>query len=104
MQVGFAIVIIKVIMIINVIAIIIIVNVGGSIIGSFGGSFIGSIIGSFGGSIIGSIIGSFGGSLIGSFIGGFGDSIWRLCHIMPPVTSQPTAMPPSGQPKKLING
>ena len=80
MQVGFAIVIIKVIMIINVIAIIIIVNVGGSIIGSFGGS------------------------LIGSFIGGFGDSIWRPCHIMPPVTSQPTAMPPSGQPKKLING
>ena len=76
MQVGFAIVIIKVIMIINVIAIIIIVNVGGSIIGSFGGSL----------------------------IGGFGDSIWRPCHIMPPVTSQPTAMPPSGQPKKLING
>ena len=100
MQVGFAIVIIKVIMIINVIAIIIIVNVGGSIIGSFGGSFIGSIIGSFGGSIIGSIIGSFDGSLIR----GFGDSIWRPCHIMPPVTSQPTAMPPSGQPKKLING
>ena len=92
MQVGFAIVIIKVIMIINVIAIIIIVNVGGS--------FIGSIIGSFGGSIIGSNIGSFGGSLIR----GFGDSIWRPCHIMPPVTSQPTAMPPSGQPKKLING
>ena len=97
MQVGFAIVIIKVIMIINVIAIIIIVNVnmiviGGSIIGSFGRSFIGS----FGGSIIG----SFGGS----FIGGFGDSIWRPCHSMPPVTSQPTAMPPSGQPKKLING
>ena len=100
MQVGFAIVIIKVIMIINVILIIIIVNVNmivisRSIIGSFGGSFIGSIIGSFGGSIIGSIIGSFGGSLIR----GFGDSIWR-----PPVTSQPTAMPPSGQPKKLING